>query len=493
MLEYRVIDYKEKMNLNNISNTALLRLFLEKGDSGAICLFFKNQSDLFYRVALKYTRNTADAEDVLQTACIRISEKAYQYKGLQIDEEKLLQSWCLSIVVHCALKKINAETNRRKKETNFSHTKPIQEEKNMATKIDQEVVHQKVQNAISQLPETFRIPIHLKYVEGFELDAIATILKLNANTLRSNIKRGLAKLAVQLKEENITLSSIGLIGIIENLPLEKAPLSFQAIVAKKFESVSSSRRLLANSNANTIFHSFYFYASLIATCLVVTAGTFYWNILKTDKSPFEKNLGQSPSQIVTLSQKDTNQSWSFKNESDRNLTLLMGSWEWSNEFNSMLPPLNTPIMISLPISIQEKPFVIEYELRPFLTKEISESTNLLRGYWIKNNEILKHEVFKIKEHFFHLGNKQRTERIYFYQNYICVFRGDQSFQLNKYLGDLNGANVSIISNNYMHQKISSKTLNSPPDELLEAIKNRQSHTSSIQESWPIVESKFKID
>ena len=118
---------KVTMNLNNISNIALFRLFVEQGENEAISLFFQNQSDLFYRVAHKYTKNSADAEDVLQSAFMLITEKAYQYKGLHLDEEKLLQSWCLSIVVHCALKKIQNELNRKRKESNYSNTKIFQE------------------------------------------------------------------------------------------------------------------------------------------------------------------------------------------------------------------------------------------------------------------------------------------------------------------------------------------------------------------------------
>ena len=78
--------------------------------------------DLFYRVAFKYTKNAADAEDVLQTSFLSIMDTAHQYKGLNYDEEKLLQSWCLSVVVHRALMKIRAESNRRKRETGYSET-----------------------------------------------------------------------------------------------------------------------------------------------------------------------------------------------------------------------------------------------------------------------------------------------------------------------------------------------------------------------------------
>ena len=106
VLEKTFLKEKMKMNLQSASNTELFRQFVEQGSKEAISIFFQNQTDLFYRVALKYTKNTADAEDVIQSAFINIIDKASQYNGVSSNEEKLLRSWCLSVVVQCALMKI---------------------------------------------------------------------------------------------------------------------------------------------------------------------------------------------------------------------------------------------------------------------------------------------------------------------------------------------------------------------------------------------------
>jgi len=71
---------------------------------------------LFYRVAFKYFKNKADAEDIVQSSFLKIIEKAHQYKGVKSNEEKLLQSWCLSIVIQIALMNSRTDSNRRKRE-----------------------------------------------------------------------------------------------------------------------------------------------------------------------------------------------------------------------------------------------------------------------------------------------------------------------------------------------------------------------------------------
>ena len=484
------------MNLNHLSNTALFRLYVEKGDNEAISLFFQNQSDLFYRVALKYTKNGADAEDVLQVAFIRISEKAGQYKGLQTDEEKLLQSWCLSIVVNCAIRKNQAESNYKRKESNFISSKLLHEEEHMASNLDQKAIYQKVQKVLVQLPEKFRIPIHLKYVEGFELEAISNILNLNANTLRSNIKRGLERISEELKEDKITLSNIGLVGVLESLPLEKAPHSVKDFANKNFNSAKSSHRLLTKASNTTFVSSPIFYASLAITFMAIGAVFFYWkNSLAYPENNNKKSLMTITKVEVPLSE-ETNQLWSFSNEKDRDLTVSIGKWDWSDQYKSMLAPINKWLMINLPIKPQQKPFVLEVLMAPNLTKGDKELHLNSEAFWVLNNHTFEHMRFysrekKLRETFY--TSEPKFKRIYFYKNYICTFIGDKCFAVNEYRENIEGANVAFLSINFMLQKIKSTTFNEPPKELLDAIEGKDQFSKVIYNHINIEEANLYKD
>lgn len=485
----------KKMNLNHLSNTALFRLYVEKGDNEAISLFFQNQSDLFYRVALKYTKNGADAEDVLQTAFIRISEKANQYKGLQTDEEKLLQSWCLSVVVNCAIRKNQAESNHKRKESNFISSKLLHEEENMASNLDQKAIYQKVQEVLVQLPEKFRIPIHLKYVEGFELEAISNILKLNANTLRSNIKRGLERISEELKEDNITLSSIGLVGVLESLPLEKAPLSVKNFAIKNFNSAKSSHRLLAKASNTTFVSSPIFYASLAITCLAIGTGIFYWK----ESNAYQTNSKNSINNIAkgeVILPEETNRLWSFNNEKDRDLIVRIGKWEWSDQYKSMFTSINKWLLISLPIKPQQKPFVIEILMAPNLTNGEKNLQLNSEAFWVLNNHSLEHLRYypnekKLREAFY--TSEFKIKKIYFYKNYICTFVGDRCYAVNEYRENIEGANIAFLSLNFMLQKIKSTTFDTPPKELLEAIESKNNLSSVVYPKLKIEENNIDKD
>ena len=474
------------MNLNTLANTELFRLYVENGSKEAINVFFQNQMDLFYRVAYKYTKNAADAEDVLQSAFLSIMDTAYQYKGLQTDEEKLLQSWCLSVVVHCALMKIRSESSRRKREEGYSNTKTFQEDDNMETNSENAAIHKKIQDAIIQLPEKYRIPIHLKYVEGFELDAIANILKLNANTLRSIIKRGLEKVSDQLKAENVTLSSVGLIGLIEGMPIEKAPFAYQSIATKMLGAANSSKRVLMKTSPKVTLLSIKVILPFVLAGVAIIGGFYSW-----DKFNLKNNSTDSTKPLAVKSKEEsvdikyTNQVWDFSKEADRNLPLADGKWQWSDTIKGMQAKINSVILISLPIVPQNKAFMIEFELIADQNKEEMHKINF-NAFWIRDGYMIKHDYFASKDIYkINIGAIENKFKIYCYNGYLCNFIGGKCYQLNKYSQNLDGSNLSVATQNFIFRKISSRTFEVPPDELVNAIKDTSNQTSFSHEAHKI--------
>lgn len=473
---------KMKMNLQTASNTELFRQFVEQGSKEAISIFFQNQTDLFYRVALKYTRNTADAEDVIQSAFITIIDKANQYLGVKSDEEKLLRSWCLSVVVQCALMKIRSESSRRNREYKYStaNNKTFDEEKNMDTQLENQAIHQKVKDAIVQLPEKYRIPIHLKYIEGLELDDISTILKLNANTLRSLIKRGLEKVSLQLKDEKVTLSSVGLIGIIEGLPVEHAPMAVKSIASKIFTVSHSSRYLIAKTSAKTSFSLLKICLSLVAVIVAIIIGVLSFKQSNTKVST-PTVLKSEP-----LKEIETNQVWDFVNEKDRKLSLTLGEWNWNDKHQSMVTRINSFIYITLPIKPQTKPFVVEYLIAPYLTEETADTELFFTNGWVRDNYMLGNEFIKVNNNLIAEYLKFETVKIYYYKNEVFLFMDNVCVAINRYSQDLTGANVGLMTRNYVYKKITSRTFETPPDELSKAI---ESNSQKKGESRP----NLKID
>jgi hypothetical protein len=349
-------------------------------------------------------------------------------------------------------------------------------------------IHKKVQDAIIQLPEKYRIPIHLKYVEGFELDAIANILKLNGNTLRSLIKRGLEKVSAQLKEENVTLGSVGLIGLILGLPVEKAPFAYQSIATKMLDTANQSQRLLLSASPKAALLSTKIILSIGVVCVAIIGGVYSWKQFTSNNSTVLMGPVAIVPPLYNNVLKYTNQTWDFNNEADRNLTLLDGKWEWSNSIKGMETKINTGILFSLPIVPQNKAFMVEFEM--VAQNEASIDGVHFNGYWFRNNYLIKHDYFLSNDRYnMNPGSKQKSFKMYSYNGYLFNFINDKCYQINKYSQNLEGANLSIGILNFVVQKISSKTFDVPPEKLLDAIKNPPTAEPVIHEDCLIEESK----
>lgn len=479
------------MNLKEMTNTELFRMYVENGSREAISQYFQNQADLFYRVAFKYTKNSADAEDVLQSSFLKIIDKANQYKGVKSDEEKLLQSWCLSIVIQCALMDRRTDSNRRKREDfTAAQAKPFYEDENMDTNNEMKAVHQKVQKAIIQLPEKYRIPIHLKYIEGFELETIAELLKLNINTLKSNIKRGLEKVSMQLKDEKVTLSSVGLIQLMATMPVEKAPVTIQSMASNIFSVGKNSSRLVSGSKSTSAFFT-KAVSVVLATSIAVGASVYGLNLYRSNElqpkkvveKPTVLNTKIEDTTVKPVVEKDTNETWLLLRQYVDKITILIGEPKYSEKLQGMFELMDKPIMFSIPINPQKKAFVLECTMAPYVNKEVTHSEVVFRGFWVKDNFMLRSEGYSAKEKYDIYGAGYHIQKLYFYDNHVFVFVNDKCYQVDKYSQDLIGANVAVFIKNFALQKVTSKTLEEPPKILLEIIEKNKSQKGVIQEKW----------
>lgn len=483
----------ERLHLHKEPNTVLFRRFVENGSREAISIFFQNQADLFYRVAFKYTKNSADAEDVVQSSFLRIIDKANQYKGVKTDEEKLLQSWCLSIVIQSALMNSRTDSNRRKREdVTATKAKPFYEDENMDKNNEIKAVHQKVQSAILQLPEKYRIPIHLKYTEGFDLETIAHLLNLNINTLKSNIKRGLEKVSDQLKTDKITIASVGLAELIGSLPIEKAPLKIQDMASSFLEINKNSQRLITSTNVKSSYFSGKFLLFVLVSSIAIALGVVQFKKLKSidvsnsfQTPELAGNELKEPVVVENLKiTTDTNKTFLEYKIYDKDMKFLFGNLGFSEKVKAAHELNNLPIMISLPIKPQKKIFVVECLISP--NADINNTDGIMsRGYWVKNNKLLKCDVwlpikkYTVKEKYFTL------QQIYFYENYMLAYVNGVCSQINQYDQNLEGANVALLINKFFFQKISSRTLEEVPKEILNEIENKKSLNKTIQKEGMI--------
>jgi RNA polymerase sigma-70 factor, ECF subfamily len=149
---------------------------------------------LAYRVAQGVLRNVGDAEDVAQEALLR----AYQ-KFDRLQDVTRFRAWLVRITFRLALDRWRSARRRERRETEWA--KP---ERRPAPPTAEEVVsanafQARLESALDELPERFRLVLLLAAIEGYTLEEVAGMLKIPIGTVKSRLFLARKALAEKLR------------------------------------------------------------------------------------------------------------------------------------------------------------------------------------------------------------------------------------------------------------------------------------------------------
>ncbi|MDE7203805.1 MAG: sigma-70 family RNA polymerase sigma factor [Lachnospiraceae bacterium] len=143
------------------------------------------QNNLF-AAAFNICKNTQDAEDVVQDTFVQ-----YYTMKKEFESEQHIRAWLIRVAVNKA-KNITRTFWRRNK---------VSIEDYMETLTFETPEAENLFETVMQLPEKYRIVIHLYYYEDYAVSEIADILKLSESNVKTRLSRGRAMLKEVLKEE----------------------------------------------------------------------------------------------------------------------------------------------------------------------------------------------------------------------------------------------------------------------------------------------------
>ena len=157
--------------------------------------------DRLYSAALRYTRDPADAEDLVQEALAKAYSAFHQYQ-----QGTNLKAWLYRILHNTYISQYR-KAQRRPKEhlqeqiDDFSfYDRLVQDEGSAEREVLASITDDEVKEALADLPEQFRMAVYLADVEGFSYKEIAEIMDTPIGTVMSRLHRGRNALQKALAE-----------------------------------------------------------------------------------------------------------------------------------------------------------------------------------------------------------------------------------------------------------------------------------------------------
>lgn len=166
----------------------------KRGDRRAQQELYSKYARAMYNICLRMTHNQADAEDLLQIAFIDVFTKIGSFR-----HESTIGAWIKRIVVNNC---INFLKKRRLDTRSWEDYLPEPQWEDDAREMDEESALSvaKIQRAMHDLPDGYRVVFSLYLLEGYDHKEIADILQISEATSKSQFSRAKSKIRELINE-----------------------------------------------------------------------------------------------------------------------------------------------------------------------------------------------------------------------------------------------------------------------------------------------------
>lgn len=137
-----------------------------------------------FRIALHYTKNPTDAEDITQDTFLKLYREPKEFES-----EEHIRNWLIRVAVNESKKQLRAPWRKWVPYEEYAASLPFPSPE-----------HGELFDAVMALPKKYSLPIYLHYYEGFSTQEIARLLRTPHATVRTHLSRGRQLLRQQLQE-----------------------------------------------------------------------------------------------------------------------------------------------------------------------------------------------------------------------------------------------------------------------------------------------------
>ncbi len=174
-----------------ISDLDLIKKF-KNGSQVAFEELVARHENKMYSIALRYTKNSEDAEEVIQDVCVTLFHKVQDFEG-----KSAFSSWLYRIVVNSSLMKLRK--NRQEKATLMDDLTPISKQDYLQQNCEdfsradvRSIQHETrtvLEAAINRLADEYRSVFIMRDVDGLSNEEVSSILDISVPAVKSRLHR----------------------------------------------------------------------------------------------------------------------------------------------------------------------------------------------------------------------------------------------------------------------------------------------------------------
>ena len=210
--------------LTGLSDGQLLERYLRRGDDSAEAAFralVDRHGPMVLRACRGVLRDPHAAEDAFQATFLILARK-----GGSIQKRDSVASWLFGVARRVA---IRSDARRRRRSVRERQGVAMDEAIDRSREFPESLGE--IQAEVDRLPERFRAPIVLCYLEGLTQDEAAARLRLPASTVRVRLFRARARLRDRLERRGFSPGSLAVIAVRRADAMIPAPLVDETVRA----------------------------------------------------------------------------------------------------------------------------------------------------------------------------------------------------------------------------------------------------------------------
>jgi len=142
----------------------------------------QRNSKTVYRLAYSLVRTRSDADDIFQEVFLRYMRKTPVFDGAEHE-----RAWFMRVTINCCKNFWKSPWVRRRYA--FEDDAAEQKALDQGVACDHGDENQHLIDIVKQLPELYRVVIHLFYYEELSVEEIAKITQSRASTVRTRLTR----------------------------------------------------------------------------------------------------------------------------------------------------------------------------------------------------------------------------------------------------------------------------------------------------------------